>query len=112
MTTQKDGLELLVNSVADIARGRALYASGGVSSNTKRTNLYDEFGYPTRLVFRNFYDTYERNAVAHSAVHRLLDDCWQDKPTIIDGDESHCLKLGLTSCLILKRYQAAALKGS
>lgn len=88
MTTQKEGLELLVNSVADIARGRALYASGGVSSNTKRTNLYDEFGYPTRLAFRNYYDTYERNAVAHSAVHRLLDDCWQDKPTIIDGDES------------------------
>ncbi|WP_275075000.1 anti-CBASS protein Acb1 family protein [Providencia rettgeri] len=88
MTTQKEGLELLINSVADIAIGRALYASGGASSNTKRTNLYDEFGYPTKLIFRNFYDTYERNAVAHSAVHRLLDDCWQDKPTIIDGNES------------------------
>ncbi|MEQ1967686.1 phage portal protein [Xenorhabdus nematophila] len=64
-----------------------LYASGGISGNTKRTNIYSEFGYPERLQFREYYNAYERNAVAHAAVHRLLDGCWQDNPTIIDGEE-------------------------
>ncbi|MDX7999363.1 DUF1073 domain-containing protein [Xenorhabdus sp. Reich] len=64
-----------------------LYASGGISGNTKRTNIYTEFGYPERLTFREYYNAYERNPVAHAAVHRLLDGCWQDNPTIIDGEE-------------------------
>lgn len=88
MTTKNEGLELLVNSVANMAVQRALYASGGISSNTKRTTLYQEFGYPAELSFTDYYNAYERNAVAHAAVHRLLDDCWQDNPTVIDGDES------------------------
>ncbi|CDH24914.1 anti-CBASS protein Acb1 family protein [Xenorhabdus bovienii] len=79
--------ELLVNSLADTIAKRMLYAAGGISGNTKRTNIYSEFGYPEQLRFREYYNVYERNAVAHAAVHRLLDGCWQDNPTIIDGEE-------------------------
>ncbi|BET97302.1 DUF1073 domain-containing protein [Xenorhabdus sp. TCT-1] len=79
--------EFLVNSLADTIAKRMIYAAGGVSGNTKRTNIYSEFGYPEQLRFREYYNAYERNAVAHAAVHRLLDGCWQDNPTIIDGEE-------------------------
>ncbi|WP_446470627.1 anti-CBASS protein Acb1 family protein [Xenorhabdus stockiae] len=79
--------EFLVNSLADTLTKRRLYVSGGVSGNTKRTNIYAEFGYPERLTFREYYNAYERHAVAHAAVHRLLDGCWQDNPTLIEGEE-------------------------
>ncbi|MDE9544782.1 anti-CBASS protein Acb1 family protein [Xenorhabdus bovienii] len=79
--------ELLVNSLVDTIAKRMLYASGGISGNTKRTNIYSEFGYPEQLRFKEYYNVYERNAVAHAAVHCLLDGCWQDNPTIIDGEE-------------------------
>ncbi|BET96952.1 hypothetical protein TCT1_18730 [Xenorhabdus sp. TCT-1] len=83
----KDKQSLFVNSLADTIAKRMIYAAGGVSGNTKRTNIYSEFGYPEQLRFREYYNAYERNAVAHAAVHRLLDGCWQDNPTIIDGEE-------------------------
>ena len=77
----------LVNALAaTVGRLRSLYA--GVNGNTKRTKLWDEFGYPDQVGFDQYYRAYERNAVAHAAVHKLLDSCWVDNPTIIDGDEA------------------------
>ncbi|MBK0031718.1 DUF1073 domain-containing protein [Erwinia sp. S43] len=60
----------------------------GVNGNTKRTKLWDEFGYPDQVGFEQYYRAYERNPVAHAGVHKLLDNCWADNPTIIDGDEA------------------------
>lgn len=80
---------LIVNSFAEVSRNRALYANGfNPSGNTKRTKLWAEFGYPERLDFNQYYRMYERNAVAFGAVHKLLEGCWIDKPTIIDGEEN------------------------
>ncbi|MGK9173384.1 DUF1073 domain-containing protein [Yokenella regensburgei] len=62
-----------------------LYA--GRNGNVKRTKLWDEFGYPDKLTFDNFYRQYRRGSTGFSAVHKLLDACWVDLPTIIDGDE-------------------------
>lgn len=76
----------LVNALAaTVGRLRSMYA--GVNGNTKRTKLWDEFGYPDQVGFEQYYRAYERNAVAHAAVHKLLDSCWVDNPTIIDGPE-------------------------
>ena len=81
------GEQFLVNALADaIGRQRMLYA--GQPGNTKRTKLWDEFGYPNNLEFDRYYRAYERNAVAYAAVHKLLDACWTDNPTIIDGEEA------------------------
>ncbi|WP_230118367.1 DUF1073 domain-containing protein [Serratia marcescens] len=78
--------QFLVNALTDaIGRQRMLYA--GMNGNTKRTKLWDEFGYPEQVDFDGYYRAYERNAVAHAAVHILLDSCWVDNPTIIDGEE-------------------------
>jgi len=80
------GEQFLVNALADaVGRQRMLYA--GMNGNTKRTKLWDEFGYPEQVEFDGYYRAYERNAVAHAAVHNLLDSCWVDSPTIIDGEE-------------------------
>jgi len=80
------GEQFLVNALADaVGRQRMLYA--GMNGNTKRTKLWDEFGYPEQVEFDGYYRAYERNAVAHAAVHNLLDSCWIDSPTIIDGEE-------------------------
>jgi len=77
----------LVNALAaTVGRLRSMYA--GINGNTKRTKLWDEFGYPDQVGFEQYYRAYERNAVAHAAVHKLLDSCWVDNPTIIDGDGS------------------------
>ncbi|MDF7681510.1 DUF1073 domain-containing protein [Enterobacteriaceae bacterium ESL0689] len=63
-----------------------LYA--GRNGNVKRTKLWDEFGYPDTLTFADFYRQYRRGSTGFAAVHKLLDSCWIDKPTIIDGDEA------------------------
>lgn len=87
MSELSTGEQFLVNALADaIGRQRMLYA--GQPGNTKRTKLWDEFGYPNNLEFDRYYRAYERNAVAYAAVHKLLDACWTDNPTIIDGEEA------------------------
>ncbi|PJZ07352.1 DUF1073 domain-containing protein [Pantoea rodasii] len=87
MSELKPGESFLVNALAaTVGRLRSLYS--GVNGNTKRTKLWDEFGYPDQIGFDQYYRAYERNAVAHAAVHKLLDSCWVDHPTIIDGDEA------------------------
>lgn len=86
MSDLTTGEQFLVNALADaVGRQRMLYA--GMNGNTKRTKLWDEFGYPEQVEFDGYYRAYERNAVAHAAVHNLLDSCWIDSPTIIDGEE-------------------------
>lgn len=86
MSDLTTGEQFLVNALADaVGRQRMLYA--GKNGNTKRTKLWDEFGYPEQVDFDGYYRAYERNAVAHAAVHNLLDSCWVDSPTIIDGEE-------------------------
>jgi len=88
VTEKNNEVEFLVNALAaTIGQQRMLY-SGAINGNTKRTKLWDEFGYPSHLEFDLYYRAYERNAVAHAAVHKLLDSCWTDNPTVIDGDES------------------------
>lgn len=86
MSEKNNEVQFLVNALAEqIGRQRMQYA--GINGNTKRTKLWDEFGYPEQVGFYQYHRAYERNAVAHAAVHKLLDSCWTDNPTIIDGAE-------------------------
>lgn len=89
-TTELDILAgLIVNSLNEVGRARQLYAAGmNKSGNTKHHHLWCEFGYPENLTFDHFYNMYERNGAAFGAVHRLLDTCWMDNPTIIDGEKA------------------------
>lgn len=89
MSEQDNGLQMAVNSLAtEMRRANYLNAIGIGGGNTKRPTLYQEFGYPQSITFRDFYNIYRRNAAGFAVVHRLLDGCWQDYPIIIDGDQS------------------------
>lgn len=74
----------LVNALAaTVGRLRSMYA--GVNGNTKRTKLWDEFGYPDTVSFELLHRAYRRNSAATAGVNETLDNCWSDYPTIIDG---------------------------
>ena len=86
MSEQQGEVSFLVNALADaIGRQRMQYA--GRNGNVKRTKFWDEFGYPETLTLYNFYRQSRRGSTGFAAVHKLLDGCWVDRPTIIDGDE-------------------------
>ncbi|HAT3802170.1 TPA: DUF1073 domain-containing protein, partial [Serratia marcescens] len=66
MSEQNSEVEFLVNALADavaIGRQRSLYA-GQMNGNTKRTKLWDEFGYPDTISFDLLYRAYRRNSAA------------------------------------------------
>lgn len=88
MNEQNKGeVGFLVNALAEsIGRQRILYAAQ-YNGNTKRTKLWDEFGYPDSVSFDALYRAYRRNSAAYAGVHKTLDSCWVDRPTIIDGSE-------------------------
>ena len=87
MSDTNNEVKFLVNALADqiaVGRQRALYA-GQFNGNTKRTKLWDEFGYPDTVTFDMLYRAYRRNSAAFAGIHKTLDSCWIDKPVIIDG---------------------------
>lgn len=89
MTSDKlNALSVAINSLAE-GRARALYGQhAGKSGNTKRQRIYQEFGYPNHLTFDDFYNAYERNAIAGAAIKRMVDGCWEDYPEVFEGDKS------------------------
>lgn len=89
MTPDKlNALSVAINSLAE-GRARALYGQYvGKSGNTKRQRIYQEFGYPNHLTFDDFYNAYERNAIAGAAVKRMADGCWEDYPEVFEGEKS------------------------
>lgn len=90
MSEQNNSLEMAVNSLAtEMRRNSYIQAITGMSGNTKRPMLYQEFGYPQQIDFNDFYRIYRRNAAGFAVVHRLLDGCWQDLPVIVEGEEAN-----------------------
>jgi hypothetical protein len=87
VSEENNEVVFLVNALAEtmaIGRQRALY-TGQFNGNTKRTKLWDEFGYPDTVSFDMLYRAYRRNSAAYAGIHKTLDSCWVDKPVIIDG---------------------------
>lgn len=65
MSDLTTGEQFLVNALADaVGRQRMLYA--GMNGNTKRTKLWDEFGYPEQVEFDGYYRAYERTPATTS----------------------------------------------
>lgn len=87
MSEQNNEVKFLVNALAEtiaVGRQRALY-TGQFNGNTKRTKLWDEFGYPDTVTFDMLHRAYRRNSAAFAGIHKTLDSCWVDKPVIIEG---------------------------
>ena len=85
MSELNSGEQFLVNALADaIGRQRMLYA--GMNGNTKRTKLWDEFGYPEKLTFDNFYRQYRRGSTGFAGLRPRLD--WPRFMPMPTGKES------------------------
>jgi hypothetical protein len=56
-------------------------------------NHYADFGYPTELAFKQLYDMYTRNGIAHAGVEKTILKTWQDMPFLLekerDGSEGN-----------------------
>ncbi|STQ74404.1 Uncharacterised protein [Hafnia alvei] len=87
-----------------------LYATGGMSGNTSERISGKSLATRETQLSRDYYSAYDRNAVAHAAVHRTLDDCWSDNPTIVEGEPSNENKVDTAwekqVTKLLKRYWA------
>lgn len=85
-----DRLQLALNAALNqraIAASRfsALFPQG--SSDAKRSCAWKEYGYKDCLLFDDFYKLYAREGVAHGAVNKLVDKCWETDPELIEGEE-------------------------
>ena len=49
-------------------------------------NHYTDFGYPTDLTFKQLYDMYTRNGIAHAGVEKTILKTWQDMPFLLEKE--------------------------
>ena len=80
-------LQLALNSALSeraAIRSRQSLLTGGVDA--KRPDSWCSYGYPDNLTFADYYRLWEREGVAHGAVMRLNEKCWESDPDIIEGD--------------------------
>lgn len=79
-------LELAVNSALQHRREYlARLGFGGIDN--KRRKAWQEYGYKNDLCFADYLALYDRGGVAHGAVQRLVEKCWETLPWVIEGDE-------------------------
>lgn len=48
---------------------------------------YKDFGWPERLVFKDFHRVYTRNSLAAAAVDKTIGKTWQDSPELWESEE-------------------------
>lgn len=88
MTEINQALQLALNSALSeraAIRSRQSLLTGGVDA--KRPEAWCSYGYPDNLCFPDYYRLWEREGVAHGAVMRLTEKCWETDPEVIEGDE-------------------------
>ena len=74
-------LDLLVNAAQ---RRLDNLFPGFFNTNTKHTNLYEEFGYPQAPDFNTFYAKFKRNGFAAGAINKTVRKTWQDDPWLLE----------------------------
>lgn len=75
-----------LSTLTQMIASRIGMMSGGIDS--KRPRAWREYGFPEKLDFDDLYNAYRRVDIAHGAVERLVEKCWQSQPWVIQGDES------------------------
>ena len=70
------------------ARQRFACAQGLLGQDTKRPKAWQAFGWPEQVDFHNFHRLWARGGLAHGAINRIVNKCWQDMPEIIEGEPS------------------------
>lgn len=75
-----------MQTLAKMMASRMRLLTGGIDQ--KRPRAWEEYGFPEEVTFDMLYNAYKRVDVAHGAVERLVEKCWQSSPWVIQGDES------------------------
>lgn len=75
-----------INTLAQMIAARIGLIAGGIDG--KRPRAWQEYGFPEKVDFEMLYNAYRRVDIAHGAVERLVEKCWQSQPWVIQGDES------------------------
>lgn len=99
MSNRKQNTESKMNLAVNEAIGQAtilarqrmaalLGGSGGHALDTKRPQIWCEFGFPATIGLADFINLYSRGGVAHGAVNKYVNNCWRTSPEIIEGEES------------------------
>jgi hypothetical protein len=87
MTAITPALQLALNSALSeraTIRSRQSFMTGSIDA--KRPEAWCAYGYPDNLCFADYYKLWEREGVAHGAVMRLNEKCWETDPEVIQGD--------------------------
>lgn len=80
-------MELALNAaIGDfrMAAARQRFAYKGM--DIKRQSSWDAFGWNENPQFLDYYRLWERGGLAHGAIARTVTKCWQDNPSIDQGD--------------------------
>lgn len=80
-------MELALNAALGdfrMAAARQRFAYQGM--DTKRQSSWDAFGWNENPQFLDYYRLWERGGLAHGAISRTVTKCWQDNPSIDQGD--------------------------
>ena len=86
-----DKLQLAVNHAindARLARARMGMLNPSMGLDAKRNSAWCEYGFPEQVTYENLYALYRRGGIAHGAVEKLVGECWQTNPEIIEGDDA------------------------
>lgn len=71
-------------------------------------NHYADFGYPETLSFKQLYDMYLRNGIAHAGVAKTVNKTWQDQPFLLekerDGSEGADTDETMVEAEVRKRF--------
>lgn len=90
MPDMTPALQLALNSALSeraTIRSRQSLMTGSVDNKRGRC-AWESYGYKENLCFGDYYKLFSRGGVAHGAVMRLIEKCWESDPSIIEGDES------------------------
>lgn len=83
-----DNLKIALNQAFDqISRSRMLAAGHFAGVDAKRENAWCEYGYKEHLTFGDYYKLYSREGIAHGAIQRIAEKCWESAPEVIEGRE-------------------------
>ncbi len=77
-----------VNSYRDSLRRQSTMFGGAFAGmDQKRPAAWCEYGFPQNVTFSDLYSLYRRGGIAHGAVNKLRDKCWETLPWAVEGDE-------------------------
>lgn len=82
---QKNQL-MQANALRSQLAGNGWYLTAGYHAADTKRDVWEAVGYPKQIDFDKHWSMANRQGVAKAGIHRIVNKCWQDSPTISDGE--------------------------